>query len=648
MSRTLKPSELAKVGDLERRIADLEKLVAQIPTRIGQSESPRSAQWIYQTSHTFQPGDVVVGSVAGWTLSTRSLEPSPGLCGVVERVVGNRFLVVTEGRIDTSSFSVQPTGYDLGGDLAIKPTGPTSAIVVQSTRTELVCVCFFDASTAGRLGRAVIGATTIDPDSGLCQGDQPEYLSVGIIKSIERGVPILNGGIYYAVIVGQTEGVDEFRITRMESDSPFHLGEYNPANQYSFVARFGKVLADGNINIIDPETSRYWTNATDAVIPPGMGDGVVCVPSTATEGDAAIFPCQFPLGLDDELTFTTGDIVPIRFDASATGGGLSFIVERSMNELRDVDRDTAPTDYDILTWRNSTKLWTPQTLYPPGGDVGNALVRTGAGPMDVGWGDGGGGISEVSLGMTVGHGIGFSDGTVGPKTGDSFTLDFLPIDGTAVGSNTIKGTFMCADGTEAAADQYPTQNPVWFPAASGRNALLVADASTALPTWKKAIEIGDTTNHGGTLKVWYASAKYWEVNASGVLTMYDSAAKTIEIDPVTNGIKYTFASGKYVQTSNAGATTWYQSALKYAKIDSSSVSLDLIFTSGQYISLASASASISAQYAVGVGCFMNGSQGIAYHQRGGTTFSVCDVATITTSTAAPTVSGVKGQMHFIY
>jgi len=36
------------------------------------------------------------------------------------------------------------------------------------------------------------------------------------------------------------------------------------------------------------------------------------------------------------------------------------------------------------------------------------------------------------------------------------------------------------------------------------------------------------------------------------------------------------------------------------------------------------------------------------NKRGGITFDVCDVTTITSTTTAPTATGKKGQLHFIY
>jgi hypothetical protein len=40
--------------------------------------------------------------------------------------------------------------------------------------------------------------------------------------------------------------------------------------------------------------------------------------------------------------------------------------------------------------------------------------------------------------------------------------------------------------------------------------------------------------------------------------------------------------------------------------------------------------------------------GTIINRRSGVDYSVCDVATITSSPAVPTGSGKKGQMHFVY
>jgi hypothetical protein len=202
---------------------------------------------------------------------------------------------------------------------------------------------------------------------------------------------------------------------------------------------------------------------------------------------------------------------------------------------------------------------------------------------------GGPAAGVTSIGMIPGQGISHDDGLCDARTGEVL-LGFYPYD---VDAGPVKGNMLyCGgDNAEAVNGQYPN-HVLNFPVAGQKNALLVADAITEIPKWSKQIEVGTSADGGATIKLWYSTGKYWELAATGTSRWSESATRYIEVNP------------------SAASITVAKDASTQCKLDANT--------------------------------------GVMTNRRSGTTFNVCDVATITTSTTAPTGAGVKGQMHFIY
>ena len=212
----------------------------------------------------------------------------------------------------------------------------------------------------------------------------------------------------------------------------------------------------------------------------------------------------------------------------------------------------------------------------------------------------GGGSASITIGMTASQGIAHSDNTTADKTGTTFTLGFYPF--------TEKGQMLYCDGLNPVNSQFTIKN-LFFPAANARNALLVADDSTGVPTWKKAVTLGTSGSGGGSLMVYHAVSKYIEL-AAGYLKAYESASNYVELN----------------------------AASQFLLVQSSA---------SQYIVANSATSLLTVQYNSNYKSVLSG-QGTLTNTRNGTVFNGCDVNTITSSTSAPSAAGVKGQMHFIY
>jgi hypothetical protein len=154
----------------------------------------------------------------------------------------------------------------------------------------------------------------------------------------------------------------------------------------------------------------------------------------------------------------------------------------------------------------------------------------------------------TSLAMIPGLGISHSDGRIDARTGD-VVLGFYPYDGTA---GPVKGNLLYCAGipAQAANGQFPN-SVLSFPVSGQRNALLVADQATELPTWSKRIELGTASDGGASLKINVAAGKYVEISSTGRVRCFESATADFSIDMAARTIRATFPNANSVTLAEA-------------------------------------------------------------------------------------------------
>jgi hypothetical protein len=300
---------------------------------------------------------------------------------------------------------------------------------------------------------------------------------------------------------------------------------------------------------------------------------------TDDPAEAALFTLHWP-GSDNGATtlanvnLTAGQMI----GAVAWCEGLGWVPCGAIAGCQDVKYrtdagvNTAPVHGNVLQYSTDLNAWRPGWGWPTGGSTGQVFTKTGTGWADVAWvtpsvGDGvgvpsggttgqvlgktsgtdyaigwidqtGSGGGDVSITLEAGWGIGFADGLTGTETGSEFTLVWVPFDNS--GGDVPQGSMLYRSVTETPGNDQYGADVLAFPASIARNAVLVADATTNLPKWVKAIEVGDTTNAGGTLKIWYSAGKYFEISSTGKVRCYESATADFYIDMANRKIKATF------------------------------------------------------------------------------------------------------------
>lgn len=105
---------------------------------------------------------------------------------------------------------------------------------------------------------------------------------------------------------------------------------------------------------------------------------------------------------------------------------------------------------------------------------------------------------------------------------------------------------LCASGGSSAAT--PTED----------GAVWCSKSDLSGGEWDKTVDIGTSAAGGGTLIVYFASGKYVEISATGVVTVFQSSTSKVEINASStvtityaNSNTVTFASADFVGTSKA-------------------------------------------------------------------------------------------------
>lgn len=330
---------------------------------------------------------------------------------------------------------------------------------------------------------------------------------------------------------------------------------------------------------------------------------------------------------------------------SESQGGLGFRLLANANIL----------DAAAIAWTKISKVGASLVDIPGAAAYIDGRVVAGQQPI------------SISIAMNVNQGIAHSDNTTGAKIGTAFTLGFFPF--------TAKGQISICNGNNPVNGEYAVTS-LNFPIATERNAVLVADTATGIPKWTKTLEIGDTTNAGATFKAWWAAGKYISTDSAGKMLSYAGVTKYVEMSPASGfkfvpDVTYTLTmdvsgfkdtSGTAYGLLDSTQAKIYISATHILTMTSTgfkhlngtayglldSAQLDLLGITADRITLTGNTATGLFWQSSANQVAIYGETGKIQNTRGSVLFDVCDVATFTTSKTVPSVTGKKGQLHFIY
>jgi hypothetical protein len=149
MSRkpTLKPGALSREELLERRVADLERMLRRSPARSVSSGADQTATVIEQSTHGLSVGNVIRHNGTSWTKSQADTAANAVVGGIVIAVLSpDVFVMATGGSVaglsGLTAGSVHYLSAATAGALTTTAAKfPASVLLANSTGSGVLCIC---------------------------------------------------------------------------------------------------------------------------------------------------------------------------------------------------------------------------------------------------------------------------------------------------------------------------------------------------------------------------------------------------------------------------------------------------------------------------------------------------------------------------
>jgi hypothetical protein len=575
MKTNLKPSLAQEVATLRAELNDIKRHLRQIPSNF-HAPTPRTvARTVWQTDHGFVAGDAVGYLVYdGGGVGTVFEKSGHGdTVGIVESVPGpHSFVMVTAGLIDRSKFPTAlqtGAGYLTAGSLGLQAAGSftSSLTYIAVTRDGQVCL-----PPPGRIPIQCLYFP--DADNGCARfyasyaaNPLPEYAWCAVPSSEMPIVPC--AGYVYASGTGALtdkpewdwhpggiiNGINEIEFNGYVADQVI----VKSVSPVTFALRFREKFGSAIIYLRPASYMREHTSHDpDNIFGVNWSD---CT-STNLADSGTVNVNVFNPSANDFANLAVNDLLDILGVENGT-----VILKPRLSTLADVTLTTSlvsgklqPAEDDILSWSQSSLRWINRPHYPASGTNGDVLTRVAGVPA---WAaPAPGGITSVTMAALANTGFGFSDATIGPKTGTSFTFAYLPF--TTKGQiSWCSGAAPKVSGQEAASNLNPpsicavlgitnSQDLIWRESVNGQ--VMTHDQALGTCKFSYKLQLGDGSN-SGALEVGHTSTP-------GTVKFFLRGTTTVDLTT------YPSTTGKTLSLVEVDVCDWTGAAKKMMVIGS--------------------------------------------------------------------------------
>lgn len=179
----LRPSTAAREELLERRVADLERMMRRVSARDIQGGLPATTQIVQQTTHGLAVKDVVRHNGTSWTKSQADTAANAVVGGMVVAVLSpDLFVLATPGSYVTglSSLTAGSVHYlDASTAGALTTTAPTIAVPILLADSTSSGVIMAAASSGSSIASPTEDGTVFASNSGGTAGEWVRTLDLG-------------------------------------------------------------------------------------------------------------------------------------------------------------------------------------------------------------------------------------------------------------------------------------------------------------------------------------------------------------------------------------------------------------------------------------------------------------------------------------